>query len=265
MQSRHAPAFEHQSQWNRRRVLKYVVGCAVAFALIGWVISTAARSRALARRYVCSGRLCGINQALYQYHDEHGCFPPAVVAGADGKPMHSWRILILKYIDPYTYEAYDFQEPWNGPKNRQLINSDAARYFQCPDGSPSGSPYTDYVAVVGICTAFPGTATTSPIPMAHYEGETGFRDMILIVETVGSDIAWTEPRDLEFDKMSFRINDPERPSIASRHGGGANVLLRKHSSGFFISEDTNPNLIKALLTVDGQQQSLDVPLWLPSR
>ena len=36
---------------------------------------------------------------MHNYHDEHGSFPPAYIADASGKPMHSWRVLILPYLD----------------------------------------------------------------------------------------------------------------------------------------------------------------------
>ena len=57
--------------------------------------------------------------ALQAYHQANGCFPPAYIADKNGKPMHSWRVLILPYLDyDDLYKAYDFSEPWDGPKNK---------------------------------------------------------------------------------------------------------------------------------------------------
>ncbi|HEV3023824.1 MAG TPA: DUF1559 domain-containing protein, partial [Pirellulales bacterium] len=43
---------------------------------------------------------------------------PAFVADDEGKPMHSWRVLILPFIEQQPlYDQYDFSEPWNGPHN----------------------------------------------------------------------------------------------------------------------------------------------------
>ena len=36
-----------------------------------------------------------VNLALIGYHDAHGRLPPAVIRGADGKPLYSWRVVIL--------------------------------------------------------------------------------------------------------------------------------------------------------------------------
>jgi hypothetical protein len=90
----------------------------------------------------------------------------------------------------------------------------------------------------------------------------GYRDMIVVVEIAGSNIMWTEPRDLEFDKMSFQINDPDEPSISSNHRGGANVVIRHSAGGEFVLESTSPQLIKSLLTAPSADQELDAPLWL---
>ncbi len=50
--------------------------------------------------------------ALRMYRQDKGCFPPAFVADSSGKPLHSWRTLILPYLDMSAlYQAYDFAEP----------------------------------------------------------------------------------------------------------------------------------------------------------
>jgi prepilin-type processing-associated H-X9-DG protein len=59
-----------------------------------------------------------------------------------------------------------------------------------------------------------------------------------------------EPRDLKFDEMSFRINDPAREGIRSKHPGFANVVFCDMSS-HSIREDTDPEVVKGLLTRNG--------------
>jgi hypothetical protein len=72
---------------------------------------------------VCSANLAIIGIALHQYHNDYGCFPPAYIADANGKPMHSWRVLVLAsadYPSRSIFDAYNFNEPWDGPNNRML-------------------------------------------------------------------------------------------------------------------------------------------------
>src|SRR5262245_48474313 len=69
----------------------------------------------------CRTNLWQLGLALHNYYNEHGHFPPPYVADAAGKSMHSWRVLILPYLGRQDlYDAYDLNEPWNGPSNRKL-------------------------------------------------------------------------------------------------------------------------------------------------
>jgi predicted RNA-binding Zn-ribbon protein involved in translation (DUF1610 family) len=50
--------------------------------------------------------------AIHNYHDTYGQLPPAYIPDADGKPMHSWRVLILPFIEQlHLYNQYDFSKP----------------------------------------------------------------------------------------------------------------------------------------------------------
>ena len=93
-------------------------------------------------------------------HETYGCFPPAYIADQDGRPMHSWRVLLLPFPDqPALYDAYNFSEPWNGPNNRKLADQIGRIYLRSGlDSDQAGT--TSFVAVVGSETAWPG-ATTS--------------------------------------------------------------------------------------------------------
>jgi len=89
-----------------------------ALACLGRLAGEANRQ---ARGSQCSGHLCQISLALHNYHDVFGCFPPAYIADSRGRPMHSWRVLILPFMEQVAlYNAYHFEEPWDGPNNRKL-------------------------------------------------------------------------------------------------------------------------------------------------
>lgn len=80
--------------------------------------------RHVAWRNGSSYSLRKIAYALKDYHHEYDTFPPAFIADKDGKPMHSWRVLILPYLDGggFVYDQYDFGEPWDGPNNIKLLD-----------------------------------------------------------------------------------------------------------------------------------------------
>src|SRR5437867_4482802 len=80
--------------------------------------ATRSGGREAARRMQCSNYHKQIGLALQNYHDDYHSFPPAYIADADGKPMHSWRVMILPYMERKgLYDKYDLNEPWNGPNN----------------------------------------------------------------------------------------------------------------------------------------------------
>ncbi len=81
----------------------------------------------------CIHCLFDISMALDTYHQVNGCYPPAYIADKDGKPMHSWRVLILPYLlGGGAHLQYRFDEPWNGPNNKKLLPQRPYDYA-CPD------------------------------------------------------------------------------------------------------------------------------------
>ena len=206
-----------------------------------------------------------IGLALHAYHDAWGSFPPAFVAGKDGKPIYGWRTLILPYLDGTpTYNAYQFDEPWDGPNNSKLQEINSMPVFLCPSNAQPFRGQTSYVAVVGPNTAWPG-ATPAKLDVDFPDGVS---KTILVVEIADSGIHWMEPRDLIFEEMSFTLNDPNRTSISSRHSekgtwpwSGTDTfvnVLFADGAVKRIAIDTDPKIIRALLTANGGER-VDVP------
>jgi len=75
----------------------------------------------------------------------------------------------------------------------------------------------------------------------------GTSNTIAIAEMSESGIHWMEPRDLDVDKMSFKVNDRKGQAIRSKHPGVVNALLAD-GSAHSISEDIDPHVLKALFT-----------------
>jgi hypothetical protein len=219
-------------------VLVLVVG-----GLAGLLIRAVDQAREAARASQC---FCikQIAVALYNYHDTYGSFPPAYVADATGKPMHSWRVLLLPFLEYSTlYQSYSMAEPWDGPNNRKLLDQRPSVYH-CPS-RVCGPTLTSYVAIVGPKTAFPGSKATKLSDIRDGTSRT-----IMIAEVSNVDIAWTEPRDLDTESMSWVIDDPSKPSFSSPHSVGpavifADAMLRR--LGRFQPAAT----LKALTTING--------------
>src|SRR5262245_40148113 len=67
--------------------------------LIALLLPAVQAAREAARRTACANNLKQIGLAFQNYADAHGQFPPAYLADKDGKPMHSWRVLILPFME----------------------------------------------------------------------------------------------------------------------------------------------------------------------
>ena len=117
-------------------------------------------------------------------------FPPAYVADARGKPLHSWRVLLLPYLgEKPLYSEYDFREPWDGPHNRRLLARKPAVY--CQPGDDADSPETAFAAVVGRLCVLQG-ATSSRASEVEDLSQT-----LIAGETVAH-IPWTSPVDIPY-------------------------------------------------------------------
>src|SRR5262245_30030320 len=56
-------------------------------------------ARESARRMSCSNNLHNIAIALRNYESVYHCLPPAYTVDAEGKPLHSWRTLLLPFLE----------------------------------------------------------------------------------------------------------------------------------------------------------------------
>lgn len=210
-----------------------------AFAVFAYLTSLNCMPREAVNRSQCVYNLKQLGIALQNYRDTHKVFPPPYIAGADGKPMHSWRVLLLPYIEGpgmrELYEEYSLDEPWYSPHNQQLADK-MPHIYRCP--SDTGPPNeASYLAVVGLETGWPATQSYNLRDLRD-----GTQNTIALVEVANSGINWLDPRDLSFTEAQ---QAPPTP-----HEGGANHLFFD-GSVHFLNRDINRETYRALLTANG--------------
>ncbi|MAV34344.1 MAG: hypothetical protein CMJ59_02705 [Planctomycetaceae bacterium] len=193
-----------------------VVG-AIAVALLLPAVSTA---REAARRAQCMNQLKQISLAFHNYHDTYGTLPPAYIEDADGRPMHSWRVLILPFLEQQAiYDDYRFDEPWDSPHNSQ-VTAQPVPIYSCPssNGSP-GNTQTSYMLITGKETLFEGQQATSFGKITD-----GTANTILAVEVQGQGVHWASPIDLDVERVTSLLGSGSG-GIDSPHPNGANVAM----------------------------------------
>lgn len=247
-----APAYGAPAQRSSSAgvLIVILVGALVAMVMCGGVLAAlllpaVQAAREAARRAQCTNNLKQIALAMQSYHDVYGAYPPAYLADANGKPMHSWRVLILPFVGRQDlYARYRFDEPWDGPNNSQLAAPTPAVYRCASD--PATANTTDYVAITG-----PGTMFDADKSINQRSITDGMSNTLLVVESTQAGINWMEPRDLNAGQMTFTINGPGG-EISSKHPGGA-VAAMADGSVKFISGSVAPQTLRALSTPAGRE------------
>jgi hypothetical protein len=222
----------------------------LAAGVVWWMLPGKSGNSATLR-VECASNLRQIALAMQAYEVANGCFPPAYVADKHGKPLYSWRVLLLPYLEEQDLaDQFHFDEPWNSPSNRKVTDLTIG-LFQCPAQPATRDPTTNYMMVVG-----PHTISSGRQPVKLAEITDGMADTIMLVEVADSGVWWAEPEDLRFDKINFKINSSRRQGISSYHPGGVNAAFCGEHPEFqdgvvrFLKNSMDPQIVKAMLTID---------------
>jgi hypothetical protein len=200
------------------------------------------------QRIICLNNQKEIALAIISYESEKGHFPPAYTVDKDGKPIHSWRVLILPHLNRMDlYNQYRMDEPWNSPHNLRLSDK-MPRVYHCPADTDSPN-CTSYAMLVGPHAVF--SDPKHPRSSSFISSKDGTSETLLLVEAADAKINWLEPHDLNVEAMAFKINAGSK-EITSHHAGGAAVSFCDGHCAF-LRTDIKPETLKALTTVDGHE------------
>ncbi len=213
--------------------------------LMARLLPAAQSARQTAHQNQCASNLRQIATAVFSYRQRYDTFPPPYIADKDGRPKHSWRVLILPFLGQRAlYDRYNFDQPWDGPDNLALMDMTPPVY-RCPAAPDAASPQTSYVMLVG-----PDSFSSVTGPRRLGEFRDGAVNTIMLVESVDSGIIWTQPRDFDVGQMPLQINAPAGGGISSPHPGGAHAAMCDGSVRL-LSEWTLPEEVRAMTTVSG--------------
>ncbi len=202
-------------------------------------------------RFACMNNLQQIAKALDDYAADHGTYPPPVTYDAQGKPMHSWRVMILSYLgEDSLFAQYNFDLPWDSQQNAQLFARCPTVFMSPQAGRNMGSEST-YALITGNGTVFPASG-----PLAPWQVTDGLAETLLVVEVKNNTQEWTKPVDLNFGNLNRRIGAAGKNAIGGNHSGGATAVLAD-GTPVWLPGDLDPVLLDAMISADGGE-AIDV-------
>ena len=180
----------------------------------------------------------------------------AEVNDKDGKPILSWRVALLPYIEEYPlHTQFRLDEPWDSPHNKQ-VSETTPRCYRPILGHSDDPGLTRYQALVG-----PGTAFERP-GLTWDDFPDGRGSTLLVVEA-GDPVPWSKPADLAYDP-----NGP-LPRLGAGYTKPVHFLCREvrrepifvavfaDGSVRFIRSSTDEGVLRAVITRNGGE-SVDV-------
>jgi Protein of unknown function (DUF1559) len=166
-----------------------------------------------------------IGLAIIKYHDANGHFPTAAIYSKNDKPLLSWRVAVLPYLDEDAlYRAFKRDEPWDSKHNKPLL-AQMPSVFAAP-GIKTKKPHaTFYQVFVGKGALFEGQLE---IKLSHVFD--GTSNTFLVVEA-GKAVPWSKPDDLEFDP------DKPLPRLGGVFNNGFHAMVADGSMHFVKQKD----------------------------
>ncbi|MEX1229832.1 MAG: DUF1559 domain-containing protein [Planctomycetaceae bacterium] len=197
--------------------------------------------------------------ALHGYHDHFKRFPPAVLLAPNAQ-TYSWRVELLPVIKHYVNRiepekltgektreeynqliaecGYDITEPWDSPKNADILKN-IPEVFRHPDDAVD-SRFSAYYAVVGTGTAFDPEQYTQYIQSQYAEELKWMSTTLMVVESRSRE-PWTKPVDIVYSPSG----------TVPRFGGFTKdgfMSLTCEGAVHFIPETTTPDALRAFLS-----------------
>jgi type II secretory pathway pseudopilin PulG len=222
------------------RLWELLVVVGIIGLLVAMLLPVRRSASEAARRSSCSNNLKQIGIALHNYHDEYDAFPPAYTVDASGRPLHSWRTLILPYLEQNAlYEKIDLTKAWDDPAN-QAARETSIPTYQCPSASIADG-MTTYLAVTGPGCCFHRDESRTLGDITDGSGLT-----LLVIELDSKQaVHWMSPRDAtEQQVLSFAEAEP------MSHPGGTQALLADGSVRF-LPASIKPAVLRAMITRAG--------------
>ncbi len=173
------------------------IGPMQAGMAIGLLLPAMQGAREGATRAESTNNMKILGLAMFNYEATYGHFPPAVITDKNGKPLYSWRVLLLPYIEQdAVYRAWKLDEPWDGPNNKRLSDL-VIKTFCEPTEPPSNR--THYRVFHGNGALF-NTAVVGKINGSRVAEITDGTSNTLMIAQTRDSVPWAAPDEIAYDQ-----------------------------------------------------------------
>ena len=191
-------------------------------------------------RDTSANNLKQIALAAINYADSNNGRLPADLVDKDGKPLLSWRIELLPYVEQLDlYQQFRRNEPWDSDHNKKLLARMPA-VFASPRVKVKAAGHTVYQGFSGPGAVFE-TGKPRLFP-AHITD--GTSNTILAVESSVA-VPWTRPMDLPFDEKK------DLPELGKGYGSKPLAALCDGSVRTLDMTNLTATTLKSAITVGG--------------
>jgi len=208
----------------------------VPFA-VGMLLPAVQQVREAARRTQSMNNQRQMALAGHNYESAYGHFPTQGTYDKNGKPLLSWRVQILPFIEQQElYDQFHHDEPWDSPHNRKLI-SKMPEVFQSPSLPQMGGK-TVYLGVAGE-----GMIFNKDQKIDFSKITDGSSNTIYTIEAdMSHAVEWTRPVDLQVD--------PKNPLDGlGRLRPGGFIATMADGSVQFISGNIDPEMLMNMFKI----------------
>jgi prepilin-type processing-associated H-X9-DG protein len=236
-------ATSKKSSRRRFTLVELLAALGIIVVLIALMLPAIRTAGPAAMRGQCINNMKQIALALYNYEHEHKVLPPAVTVDANGAPLHSWRTLILPYLElGQLYQSINLVRPWNDPVNAKALESHVS-LFHCP-GSVGRQNTTTYLAIVAPGGCF---LPRKPRRLADITDDHG--STISMIEAGEENaVPWMAPADAD-EALVLSL----RPESNLHHVGGTNASF-VDGSVRFLKASIPASVRRALLSISGDEK-----------
>ncbi len=202
----------------------------------------------LGDRLMSQNNMKQLGLAMHNYESANRTFPAPAIIGKKGKPLLSWRVTVLPYVEQNNlYRQFKLDEAWDGEHNLKLLkDTPMPAVFALPGVTKPGGTETHYRVFVGNGAAFEPLRGMK-LPADFPDGTSN----TILIATAATSVPWTKPDELAFDPKG------DMKKLLMMDGDGSNLLFADGSAHFLRKSLAGENLLRLITRADGNVVNID--------